>query len=281
MLIQSPFAWVWDRLSQAAVSVGAEGPDQRAEAPVLRPLTQADIAVALRAGWRDFAANRSDVVALCIIYPAVGLMLSRLAYGQGVLAMLFPLISGFALIGPLAAVALTELSRRREAGLSTGWADAGAVLRSPAIGGIVLFGLLLVAIFLLWLIVAASLYDLTMGPRPPASIAAFAHDVLATGPGMALIALGCSIGFLFALGVLAISAITFPMLLDRRVGVEQAMVASVRLVRDNPRSMALWGAIMAGGLVLGSLPFLLGLVVVVPVFGHATWHLYRRVVPPG
>ena len=181
--------------------------------------------------------------------------------------------------GPLAAVGLNEMSRRREQGISVTWVDAFGVLRSPAIGAIALLGLLLAEIFLLWLLAAQAIYDLTLGPEPPASLGMFVRDVFTTGAGWALIVVGIGVGFLFAVAVLAISVVSFPMLLDRNVGLDTAVGTSIRAVVANPRTMAIWGLIVAVGLVIGSVPFLLGLAVVLPVLGHATWHLYRRVVP--
>ena len=134
-------------------------------------------------------------------------------------------------------------------------------------------------IFLLWLLAALAIYELTLGPEPPTTLRSFVHDVLKTGPGWTMIGVGIGVGFLFAVLALAISVVSFPLLLDREVGAGTAIKTSVRAVLTNPGPMALWGLIVAGGLVVGSIPFLLGLIIVMPVFGHATWHLYRKVVP--
>jgi uncharacterized membrane protein len=284
MLIQSPIAWIGDRLDRAFHTVGSASDDEywqedrRVGAVTIRRIGLADLGQALTNGLADFAANRTDVIFLCVIYPLAGLVLARLASGYGVVPLLFPLASGFALVGPLAAVGLNEMSRRREMGAEVGWTDAFGVLRSPSIGGIAGMGLLLIAIFLLWLTTAEAIYVLTLGPKPPVSIAAFAHDVFATNAGWMMIVLGVGIGFLFAVLTLAISVVSFPLLLDRDVKMETAIWASIQAVMANPLPMAVWGLIVAAALVIGSVPCLLGLVIVMPVLGHATWHLYRRVV---
>ena len=138
--------------------------------------------------------------------------------------------------------------------------------------------MVLTVIFLLWLAAAQAIYAITMGPAQPVSMTAFVGEVLTTAHGWALIVLGIGVGFIFAVFVFANSAVSFPLLLDRDVGIGMATQTSIRAVIANPIPMAVWGMIIAGGLVLGSLPFLLGLVLVLPILGHATWHLYRKVV---
>ena len=286
MVIQSPPGWGWDQIRLAVHEIGAAKPEEywhegaAAEAPpAVRRIGLGDLWNALARGLADFEANRTDVIFLCVIYPVIGLVLARLASGHGLLPLLFPLASGFALIGPFAAVGLNEISRRREQGSDVRWVDAFGVLRAPSIGSIMLLGLMLIALFLLWLVVAQIIYVVTLGPLPPASVASFLSDVFTTQAGWTMIVVGIGVGFLFALLALAISVVSFPLLLDRNVGIGIAVSTSVRAVAANPGVMALWGLIVACGLVLGSLPLFVGLVVVLPVLGHATWHLYRNVVP--
>jgi uncharacterized membrane protein len=285
MVIQSPPGWGWDQISHAVREIGSARPEDywdegtsESAMPAVRRIDIADLWAALARGLEDFEANRTDVIFLCVIYPVLGLVLGRLAAGYGLLPLIFPLASGFALIGPLAAVGLNEMSRQREQGREVSWVDAFNVLRSPSIGTILLLGLLLVALFLLWLVVAQIIYVNTLGPEQPASVTGFFRDVFTTSAGWTMILVGIGVGFLFAALVLAISVVSFPLLLDRHAGIGTAISTSIRAVTANPAVMALWGLIVAGGLVAGSLPFFIGLVVVVPVLGHATWHLYRAMI---
>ncbi len=246
--------------------------------PEIRRITVSDLKKVLTDGMSDFAANRTDVLFICLIYPAAGLVLARLTFDYRMLPLLFPLVSGFALIGPFAAAGLYEMSRRREQGKPISWIDAFGVFSSPSIAAIIKLGLLLTAIFLLWLAVAMGIYRVTLGPAMPTSISSFVTDVFTTTAGWMLIVVGVGVGFLFALVVLAISVVSFPLLLDKHVSISTAVRTSVRAVTLNPVPMLTWGLIVAGALVLGAIPALVGLIVVMPVLGHATWHLYRKVV---
>ena len=114
---------------------------------------------------------------LCLVYAIAGMVLARAAFGYDMLPLVFPIASGFALIGPVAAIGLYEMSRRREQGETITWADAFGVVRSPAFGAIVVLGLMLVGIFVLWLVTAWVIYALTLGPEPPASVEAFALEL--------------------------------------------------------------------------------------------------------
>jgi uncharacterized membrane protein len=286
MTIRNPVEWSVDQVRHAASAVESAGRAGRrtrenlhSPPPAVRHIEVMDLGHVLARGLDDFAAYRTDVIFLCVFYPLVGLVLARLAFGYDLLPLIFPLASGFALVGPFAAVGLNEMSRRREAGMAVTWADAFEVFRSPSFGAIVVLGLVLMAIFLLWLLAAEAIYQITLGPAPPASLAGFAHDVLATPAGWTMIGVGVGVGFLFALLVLAISVISFPLLLDREAGVDTAVLTSIRAVLTNPGPMAAWGLIVAGGLVIASIPFFLGLIIVMPVLGHATWHLYRLIAP--
>jgi uncharacterized membrane protein len=285
MAIRNPVEWGADQFRSAGIAVSEANRGWRpaedeatVPAPIVRHITVHDIRDALRDGFSDFGANRTDVIVLCVIYPLVGLIFARVAAGGTLLPLLFPLASGFALVGPFFGLGLYEMSRRRELGVGRGWSDAFRVLGSPSLGAIALLGLVLAVIYVMWLVVAYVIYLATLGPAPPVSIVSFIRDVLTTAAGWAMIAVGIGVGFLFAALVLAISVVAFPLLLDRQVGIETAVATSIRTVIVNPGPIALWGLIVAGGLVIGSIPLFVGLALVLPVLGHATWHLYRKAV---
>jgi uncharacterized membrane protein len=282
MHIRNPLEWGWGSIKLAREAMGAgrlEGRQERLVAPLpVRRIGVQDLGDALGKGFQDFAASRTDAIFLCVIYPFMGLVLARLVSGYEFLPLLFPLVSGFALVGPLAAIGLYEMSRRREQGAEISWPAAFGVMGSHSFGAILQLGLGLALLFFVWIAAAWEIYALTLGPEAPASAAGFLRDIFTTGAGWAMIVLGIGVGFLFACVAFAISVVSFPLMVDRDATVAAAVQTSLRAVQENPGPMALWGLIVAVGLVLGSIPVLLGLVVVLPVLGHATWHLYRKLV---
>jgi uncharacterized membrane protein len=285
--IRNPVEWGADQLRAAghavadtARQVGGLDQERAASPAVIRRIKVADVREALTEGWSDFAACRTDVILVCLIYPVAGLVFAELVFGYDLLPLLFPLASGFALLGPIAAVGLYEMSRRREQGTTVSWADAFGVVASPRFGAVFVLGLFLLAIFLIWLAAANAIYAVTLGPEPPASVGSFLRDVFTTTAGWEMIVAGVGVGFLFALLVLAVGVVSFPLLLDRDVGLAVAVVTSIRAVMVNPGQMAIWGLTVAVALAVGSLPLFIGLVIVLPVLGHSTWHLYRKVVVP-
>ena len=248
--------------------------------PVIRTIDFADLQDALRLGWEDFKAVPSHAIILCLIYPVLGLVLARIVLGYSVLPLLFPLAAGFALLGPFAALGLYELSRRRERGEEPSAWDAAEVIRSPSFGAMLGLGTLLLALFVTWVATAQAIYVAAFGYEAAAEIPDFAGRVLTTSQGWWLIIVGCGVGFVFALVALCVSVVSFPLMLDRHAGAGDAMVTSLRVVAQNPIPVAAWGLIVAALLVFGTLPLFLGLAVVVPVLGHATWHLYRKLIAP-
>jgi uncharacterized membrane protein len=254
------------------------GRDQAQAPPVIRKIGPEDVKSALVSGVDDFRAMPSHLVFLALVYPLCGMIIAYVTSQQNLLHLLFPLASGFALIGPFAAIGLYEMSRRRELGLETSWRHALNVLRSPSIPSIIALGLLLMALFLAWLAIAQLLFAWLFGDSLPSSYGEFLKDVLTTARGWTLIVVGCFIGFCFAVVTFSISVVAFPLLLDRDVGAAAAVAASVRAVAENPVAMALWGLVVVAALVIGSAPFFVGLVIVMPILGHATWHFYRKVI---
>jgi uncharacterized membrane protein len=247
--------------------------------PEIRTLQFADLGAALAEGWRDFWMRPSHLAFLGLLYPLIGTGLAVWTSGSNSWPLLYPLISGFALVGPFAALPIYEMSRRIEMGLDTGWMGALSVFRSPSIRSIAAVGVFLLALFTVWLMVGQSLYEDLFGPGVPASLQAFVTEVTATPEGVSMAVWGNLIGFAFAAVVLVSTLVSVPLLLDRDVGAAVAVHTSLRVALRSPLVVATWGLIVAALLVLGSLPVLIGLCVVVPVLGHATWHLYRRAVP--
>jgi uncharacterized membrane protein len=254
------------------------GPKDAPEYPTIRHIDVNDLQTALRRGLDDFLSKPSHLVFIGLIYPVVGLVLAFWASNADLLPLLYPLMSGFALIGPLAALGLYEISRRREAGLDTSWTHAFDVLRSPSLPALIVLGLSLLVIFVAWLMTANALYNWLFEPPGQVTLQQFFDNILHTTRGHTLILVGNVIGFVFAAVVFCISAVSFPLLLDRDVGAGVAVVTSVRAVLDNLMPMMFWALIITAGLVLGFATLFIGLAVIMPVLGHATWHLYRKVV---
>ena len=248
--------------------------------PIVRKIGVADLKDAVAKGVDDFMAMPTHVIFLAVIYPLVGLFLAGITFGYDLMPLLFPLAGGFALIGPFAAIGLYELSRQRERGVEVSWKHAFGLLRYPSLDAIAAMGMVLMIVFLVWLATAQLLYQSLFGYALPESIRQFLSDILTTPAGWTLIIAGNGIGFLFAALAMTISVVSFPLLLDRDVGAIVAMHTSVRAVLRNPLMMAVWGLFVAAALVIGSLPFFVGLAVVLPVLAHSTWHLYRKVVEP-
>lgn len=279
--IGNPLSWTFAVLGSAAgyaTGVASQASADPSVRPETRKLTLQHLRQALRKGWDDLAAMRSDVIFACMLYPAMGAVLLAMAAQGNLTHLLFPVLSGFALVGPVAALGLYELSRRREAGLPVSWGAMFDVLRSPRFPRIVMLSLFNGMVFMAWLLLADAIHTATLGSDPPTSFVALATEALTTPAGWAMVVIGTGVGFILAVAVLAVSVVSFPLLLDRDVSLPVAVLTSVRVTRENPLVIAGWGAIVAGLLVLGTLPALIGLVVVLPVLGHATWHLYRAAV---
>jgi uncharacterized membrane protein len=254
------------------------GPEALAAPPKARHIDPSDCFAALREGVDDFLAMPTYPAFVGLFYAVAGIALVAMSSFTSALQLVFPLAAGFALIGPFVAIGLYEMSRRRERGLAVRGRDAFAVVRSPALPSILAFGLLMLMIFAAWIFAAELVYSWIYGPNPPAAALPFLTDVLTTNRGWLLIIVGGLVGFCFAALALCISVVSFPLMLDRDVGLVPALEASLEVTRANPIAVALWGLIVAVALILGSLPLFLGLAVVMPVLGHATWRLYRKAV---
>ena len=248
--------------------------------PVGRKVSPSDLVTVLKKGVDDFWAMPTHVVFIGIVYAVAGLLIARAALGYEFVPLLYPLVAGFALLGPFAAIGLYELSRRREMGRDTSWRHMFDFLHSPSLGSIAVLAVLLVVVFLIWIATANAMYVTRFGHQNVTSLTAFINQIVTTPQGLSLFVVGNAVGLVFAAAVLSLTVVAFPLLLDRHVGIATAMATSLVAVAKNPLTMVLWGLIVAFGLFLGALPFLIGLALVIPILGHATWHLYRAVVEP-
>src|SRR5262245_27903421 len=290
--IRNPVEWLSDELREVARGFGQAGRSVRRTSEhlvspqlAIRLIAVSDLKDVLIKGFDDFGAYRTDIIFLIVIYPIISLVLAAAALHHELIPLLFPLASGSVIMGPFVGVFLYEMSRRRELNLerhhedSHSWANALSAVRSRNFGAIMLLGLILVAMYLVWLGAALWLYGTISGPQPLYSFGKFVQDLFLTQAGWWLIGLGCGLGFLFAVLTLVITVVSFPLLLDREVGLVTAVATSIRAAATNPVEIGAWGFIVGAGLVIGAIPLFMGLVIVMPVLCHATWHLYRKLVP--
>ena len=247
--------------------------------PVVRPIAATDIAEALIEGLRDFQALPIYGLAFGALYAAGGIaiILCLTAFGMAYLA--YPLAAGFALIGPFVAIGLYEVSRRRETGQPVSFGAIWSTIRSRSEIGWMAFVTLFV--FVTWMYQVWLLISLLLGPHTSFStLQEFITVVLTTKEGLLFLAIGNAVGALLSLILFSLTVVSFPLLLEREVDFVTAMVTSVRAVVTSPLPMIGWAAVIVMLLIVSALPYFLGLVVTVPVLGHATWHLYRRIVEP-
>jgi uncharacterized membrane protein len=244
----------------------------------VRTIGTEDLRIALRQGFDDFLAKRGDLLVAGLLYPLIGIFAAVITLGGNFFPLFFPVAAGISIMGPVAAVGYYELARRRERGLDSSWRHFLDIRRTPAGDEVMSIALLLLAIFLLWVLAAAVLYISLWGTYVPPSLGAFAEQLFTTVKGWTLIILGNAIGACFALGVLAVSVVSLPMLVDKGGSAHDAVATSLAAFRQNKAVLIRWGVIVGALLVIGSIPFFIGLAVVLPWLGYATWHLYTRIV---
>lgn len=266
------------RTAPTDVGSGGESVVPEAHDYEIRSLTISDLKDVMRLGYDDFRARPSHMLILGLVYPIGAAIVAGVALGQNLLPMVFPVVAGMILLGPFAAIVLYEISRRREQGRDFAWSEIGAVFKRASTSGVAILIAALFALFGIWLVFAQMLFQWSFGSASTPAPAEFLNNILTTPEGWTMILVGNGIGFIFAAIVLATNVVSFPMLLDRHVGAPAAIVTSLRVTAKNPITIAAWGLFVALSIAAGTIFFLVGLGVIVPVLGHATWHLYRKAV---
>ena len=246
--------------------------------PEIRKINSSDIRDALHKGYDDFIEKPSFVFFLAIIYPVLCLFLARFIAGLEVLPYIWPLLAGGTMIAPIAVVGLYEVSRLLEQGQPVSLRNAFNLFGYKSARTIGLLSLVLGAIWVLWLASAYAIYGHFLGDYVPTSVTGFINKIFFTPEGQSLIMIGSAVGYVFALVIFWISVVSFPMIIDRDVTTSEAIATSLRVVLKNPITMTLWGLTIVVLMAIAAIPLLFGLAIVLPILGHATWHLYRRVV---
>lgn len=249
----------------------------RSKAPTIKAITVDDVTESLRQGAEDFRAMPAFGMVIGAFYAAGGMAMMLLAYAYDLVVLAFPLLAGFALVGPFAAMGLYEGSRRRDAGQSVGVGDIFNVRRATTSVNIFFLGFILLFLLFVWLRVALLIYALFYGLQP-LPLDAMLADVFTTTRGFTFLLVGNAVGAGFAFVAFSITVVSFPYMLERDVDPVTAVALSVSAVAKNLLPLAGWGLFVAVALAVSWLPFFLGLVVVLPVLGHATWRLYKRMI---
>lgn len=237
-----------------------------------------DMNEALHLGIADWRACHTEVPMLALLAPVAAIMLAAVVTAPSLMPFVFPVCAGFALLGPMATIWFAALSRVREQTGSASAEEAAKIFDTHRRITIQNLGLTAIGIYLLWVATAAYIYFNTLGAAGPATGLSFFSTVLTTRAGWEMTITGCIIGAVFAVIMLGIGLVSFPLALDRDISTARALATAFSAMAQNPGVIFIWGALVAGLLFLGSIPALLGLALVMPILGHSTWHMYRRLV---
>jgi uncharacterized membrane protein len=248
--------------------------------PVVRAVTVTDIVEAMASGLRDFQAAPRFGLAFGAVYALGGAVIVLCLIGFGWSYLAYPLAAGFALIGPFAAVGLYEVSRVLSRGEQPSWTGIMAVVLAQGRRELGWMAFVTLFVFIFWMYQVRLLVVLFLGFHATASLRDFITLVTTTPEGILFLLIGNAIGAALALVLYSLTVVSFPLLLDRDVDFVTAMITSVRAVAKSPLPMISWAAIIVVELMLASLPFFLGFLIVLPILGHTTWHLYTRIVAP-
>ena len=241
---------------------------------VAKDLSVSDLFTALGAGFRDFLAKPQYGLFFASFYVAIGASLYYLFMVSGEARWLIASVAGFPLLAPFAAVGLYEVSRRREAGEPVKWSAVLGAIRGKGDEQLIMMGGIVFVAFSFWMIIAHGIFAIFMAESGVGE----SLEAFTTPAGMAMLAVGTLVGAILALAFYAVTVMSLPMLVDREVDFLTAIITSLAAFRSNRPMLVIWAAIIAIVLMAGMIPAFLGLLVLLPVFGHATWHLYRRTV---
>tara|TARA_B110000858_G_scaffold198518_1_gene266114 strand:- start:622 stop:1434 length:813 start_codon:yes stop_codon:yes gene_type:complete len=244
----------------------------------VRQITLKDLFQSLREGYEDYGTKPSSIPLLFLFYALFALVLTLFALGQDMRYLLFPMAAGFTMIGPIAAIAFFAMSKRREQGQELRWRAAFNFIHTSSFAPILALTLLMSLLYLSWLFMAELIFFSLFESTMPTSMADFVNQLFNTRHGGALIAYGNFVGLLFAFAAMALSIVAFPLALDKTVTSFTAVRVSIRAFMSNTLVLTVWGIIFVALMAVGAAVFLIGLAVALPVLGHATWHLYRKLI---
>lgn len=246
--------------------------------PEVRALTVADIRQSLAEGAADFARCPGTGLVIALVFVVIGMAITTSLVVLHEPWLIYPFAIGFPLVGPFAAVGLYEVSRRLEAGQTPTLGEVFKVIWAQRRREVSWMAFVMLFVFWIWMYQIRLLMALILGRSSYATLDKFAHLILTTNEGWVFLGIGHIEGAALALVLFSITVISIPMLLDREVDFVTAMITSVRTVLASPLVMLGWGLVVTIAVLAACVPFFLGLLVVLPVLGHATWHLYRRAV---
>ncbi|SPJ29127.1 DUF2189 domain-containing protein [Falsiruegeria mediterranea] len=248
--------------------------------PQVNTLSAEDITAALKAGFADFLARPVMSGFFGLLYAVFGILIVWSLFRLGQLWVIIPAIAGFPLVAPFAAAGLYEMSRRRQANISFGWADILGVVANQRKREMGWMAFVTLFVFWVWIYQIRLWLAVILRDASFSDFGGFLNVVFFTPEGWLFLLIGTGVGAILSAVLFSVTVIAMPMLLDRETDFVTAMITSVRTVKENPVVMLTWAAIITGAMILSLVPAFLGLIVTLPVLGHTTWHLYRRAIPP-